>query len=120
MPEGVDSTKAVYQIWRFVRFVVQHDYALEWMRAKIRAGLGYEAERPNAWMDGEHGEERLRLDKLFSNQFYDYVDTLMFRDFLYPIMTFLKKNTVMALTGSLTESGKPILVQSLETHNYLA
>jgi len=23
------------------------------MRAKIRATMGYEAERPNAWMDGE-------------------------------------------------------------------
>ena len=113
LPEGVDSQKAVYQIWRFVRFVVQHDYAFEWMRAKIRAGLGYEAERPNAWMDGEHQAERLRLDKLFSNQFYDYVDKLMFKDFLYPIMTFLRRNTVLALSGELTESGKPILVQSL-------
>lgn len=119
LPEGIDSQKAVYQIWRFVRFVVQHDYALEWMRAKIRAGLGYEAERPNAWMDGEHQAERLRLDKLFSNQFYDYVDKLMFKDFLYPIMTFLRRNTVLGLSGELTESGKPILVQSLETHNYL-
>lgn len=83
------------------------------MRAKIRAGLGYEAEKPNAWMDGEHQAERLRLDKLFSNQFYDYVDKLMFKDFLYPIMTFLRRNTVLALSGELTESGRPILVQSL-------
>ena len=55
----------------------------------------------------------MRLDKLFSNQFYDYVDKLMFKDFLFPIMTFLKRNTVVALAGDLTESGKPILVQSL-------
>ena len=62
---------------------------------------------------------RLRLDKLFSNQFYEYVDKLMFKDFLYPIMTFLRRNTALGLSGELTESGKPILVQSLETHNYL-
>ena len=42
----------------------------------------------------------------------------MFKDFLYPIMTFLKRNTVFALSGDITESGKPILVQSLEVHNY--
>lgn len=89
------------------------------MRAKIRASLGYEAERPNAWMDGENGQERLRLDKLFSNQFYDHMDKLMFKDFLYPIMTFMKQNTILALSGKMTESGKPIIVQSLETHNYL-
>lgn len=44
----------------------------------------------------------------------------MFRDFLYPIMTFLEQNTVIALNGQLTESGKPILLQSLETHNYMS
>ena len=89
-------------MWRFIRFVVQHDYTYEWMRAKIRSGMGYEAEKPSAWMDGETKAERLRLDKLFSNQFYEYVDKLMFKDFLYPIMTFLKKNTVFALSGDIT------------------
>lgn len=48
-------------------------------------------------MDGEQGAKRLRLDKLFSNEFYDYVDKLMFRDFLFPLMTFLKKNVVVGL-----------------------
>jgi len=81
------------------------------MRAKIRASLGYEAEKPNAWMDGEQAAARLRLDKLFSNQFYDYVDTLMFKDFLHPIVTFLKKNLVFAASGQITQSGKPILIQ---------
>lgn len=35
----------------------------------------------------------------------------MFRDFLYPIMTFLKKNVVVGIEGKLTKSGKPILLQ---------
>ena len=52
LPDNVDAVESVYAIWRFYRYVVQHDYAYEWMRAKIRSGLGYEAERPNAWMDG--------------------------------------------------------------------
>lgn len=52
LPESAEPVEAVYAIWRFVRFVIQNDYALEWMRAKIRATLGYEAEKPNAWMDG--------------------------------------------------------------------
>lgn len=64
-------------------------------------------------MDGLNSAERLRLDKLFSNQFYEYVDTLMFRDFLYPLLTFFKQNTVVALTGKVTLSGKPMLFQSL-------
>lgn len=89
------------------------------MRAKIRASLGYEAERPSSWMDGEQSEARLRLDKLFSNQFYDYVDTLMFRDFLHPVMTFLKKNVVFAATGAITKSGKPILIQYIEYKNLM-
>ena len=99
--------------------MVQHDYLYEWMRAKIRSSLGYEAERPNTWMDGENSAPRLRLDKLFSNQFYEYVDKLMFKDFLYPLMTFLRSNSVIIAPGKITKSGKPILVQSLETHNYL-
>lgn len=64
-------------------------------------------------MDGLNSAERLRLDKLFSNQFYEYVDTLMFRDFLYPLLTLFKQNTVVALTGKVTLSGKPMLFQSL-------
>lgn len=43
LPEGIDSVEASYAIWRFFRFLVQHDYVYEWMRAKIRATLGYEA-----------------------------------------------------------------------------
>ena len=70
-------------------------------------------------MDGEQSEARLRLDKLFSNQFYDYVDTLMFRDFLHPVMTFLKKNVVFAATGAITKSGKPILIQYIEHKNLM-
>lgn len=62
-------------------------------------------------MDGEQSAPRLRLDKLFSNQFYDYVDQLMFKDFLHPIMTFLKKNLVFAASGQITKSGKAILIQ---------
>ena len=62
-------------------------------------------------MDGEPGSKRLRLDKLFSNEFYDYVDKLMFKDFLFPLMTFLNKNVVVGIDGSLTNSGKPILLQ---------
>ena len=71
-------------------------------------------------MDGENSAPRLRLDKLFSNQFYDYVDTLMFKDFLFPLVTFFKQNTVIALNGKASESGKPIILQALETHNLLA
>lgn len=41
LPGSAEPVEAVYAIWRFVRFVVQHDYALEWIRAKIRATLGY-------------------------------------------------------------------------------
>ena len=89
------------------------------MRAKIRSALGYEAEKPNAWMDGDQSAARLRLDKLFSNEFYDYVDKLMFKDFLFPLMTFLKKNVVVGLDGSLTASGKPILLQYIESRNIL-
>ena len=55
----------------------------------------------------------MRLDKLFSNQFYDYVDKLMFRDFLHPIMTFLKKNLVFAAGREASKSGRPILIQIL-------
>lgn len=43
----------------------------------------------------------------------------MFQDFLHPIITFLRKNTVIAMNGTLTESGKPLLLQSIETHNYV-
>jgi len=43
MNTEVDPVEATYKIWRFYRYVVQHDYAFEWMRAKIRSGLGYEA-----------------------------------------------------------------------------
>ena len=87
------------------------------MRAKIRSSLGYEAEKPNAWMDGEQSAKRLRLDKLFSNEFYAYVDKLMFKDFLFPLMTFLKKNVVVGLEGSVTNSGKPMILQFIESRN---
>lgn len=70
-------------------------------------------------MDGEQSASRLRLDKLFSNQFYDYVDQLMFRDFLHPILTFFKKNLVFAAKGEITESGKPILIQFIENKNLM-
>ena len=43
----------------------------------------------------------------------------MFRNFLFPVMTFLKKNVVVGLDGSLTASGKPILVQYIESRNIL-
>jgi hypothetical protein len=62
-------------------------------------------------MDGEQSAARLRLDKLFSNQFYEYVDQLMFKEFLHPFLTFLKRNVVFAASGQITQSGKPILVQ---------
>ena len=62
-------------------------------------------------MDGEQSGSRVRLDKLFSNQFYDYVDTLMFKDFLHPIITFFKKNLVFAASSQITQSKRPILVQ---------
>ena len=88
------------------------------MRAKIRASLGYEAEKPSSWMDGEQAAARLRLDKLFSNQFYDYVDKMMFKDFLHPVMTFLKKNVVFAAAGPITQNGKPLLVQYIESKNF--
>lgn len=43
----------------------------------------------------------------------------MFREFLHPFMTFLKKNVVFAANGALTQSGKPILVQYIESKNIL-
>lgn len=70
-------------------------------------------------MDGDQSAARLRLDKLFSNEFYDYVDKLMFKDFLFPLMTFLRKNVVVGLDGTLTTSGKPILLQYIESRNIL-
>jgi hypothetical protein len=70
-------------------------------------------------MDGDQSAARLRLDKLFSNEFYDYVDKLMFKDFLFPLMTFLRKNVVVGLDGTLTASGKPILLQYIESRNIL-
>ena len=119
LPDKTDPVEAVYAIWRFYRFVLQHDYTLEWMRAKIRASLGYEAERPSSWMDGEQSANRVRLDKLFSNQFYDYVDKLMFKDFLHPIITFFKKNLVFVAGPQITQSGKPILLQYIESKNLM-
>ena len=89
------------------------------MRAKIRSNNGYEAQRPDSWMDGERNEERLRLNKLFSNQFYDYVDKMMFKDFLYPVMMLIKKNVIIAVNGNLTASGNPFLGQFVETRNYV-
>lgn len=43
----------------------------------------------------------------------------MFKDFLFPLLTFLKENTVIGLTGKSTKSGKPIILQSLKTRNFL-
>jgi hypothetical protein len=43
----------------------------------------------------------------------------MFRDFLHPIVTFFKRNTVFAAAGPITVSGKPILVQFIENKNLL-
>ena len=43
----------------------------------------------------------------------------MFKDFLFPLMTFLKKNVVVGLDGTLTASGKPILLQYIESRNIL-
>ena len=63
------------------------------------------------------GAERLRLDKLFSNEFYDYVDNLMFRDYLFPLMMFFRKNVVVGVDGQWTESGWPILLQLIESRN---
>ena len=68
-------------------------------------------------MDGEQSAKRLRLDKIFSNEFYAYLDKLMFKDFLFPLMTFLKKNVVVGLEGSLTTSGKPMILQFIESRN---
>ena len=69
-------------------------------------------------MDGEQAAARLRLDKLFSNQFYDYVDKMMFKDFLHPVMTFFKKNVVFAANGPITKNGNPLLVQYIESKNF--
>lgn len=41
----------------------------------------------------------------------------MFKDFLFPLMTFLKKNVVVGLEGELTVSKKPILLQYIESRN---
>jgi hypothetical protein len=41
----------------------------------------------------------------------------MFRDFLHPIITFFKRNTVFAAAGPITASGKPILLQLIENKN---
>jgi hypothetical protein len=43
----------------------------------------------------------------------------MFKDFLVPIVTFIKRNTVFAAAGPITASGKPILVQFIENRNLL-
>lgn len=90
------------------------------MRAKIRSTKGYEAQKPNSWMDGEQKQERIRLDKLYSNQFYDYVDKMMFRDFLYPLMSFLKQNTVIGINPDIIKSGShSLFTQKIVTKNYM-
>jgi hypothetical protein len=43
----------------------------------------------------------------------------MFRNFLHPVMTFLKKNLVFAASGPITKSGKSILMQYIESKNIL-
>ena len=47
--------------------MINSDYLFEWLRAKMRISYGYEIQKPNAWMDGQQREERLRLEKLYSN-----------------------------------------------------
>ena len=42
----------------------------------------------------------------------------MHRDYLYPILTTLRKNIVIAAGGHYTKSGKPLLVNVWETRNY--
>ena len=42
----------------------------------------------------------------------------MYREFLYPLVTTLRKNIVLAVSGSFTHSGKPLLINVLETRNY--
>ena len=58
------------------------------------------------------------MDKLFSNEFYDYVDKLMFREYLFPLMMFFRKNVVVGVDGQWTENQWPILMQVVETRNY--
>jgi len=43
----------------------------------------------------------------------------MFKDFLFPLLTFMKKNVVIGLEGSVTASGKPILLQFIESRNII-
>jgi acyl-homoserine lactone acylase PvdQ len=88
------------------------------MRAKMRISYGYEIQRPNSWMDGQQREDRLRLEKLYSNEYLDSLEDLMHRDFLYPLVTTLRKNVVLAASGTFTKSGKPILFNVIEARNY--
>jgi len=37
----------------------------------------------------------------------------MFKDFLFPLLTFFKENTVIAIGAKAAEGGKPLLFQSL-------
>lgn len=43
----------------------------------------------------------------------------MFKYFLFPLLTFMKKNVVIGLEGSVTASGKPILLQFIESRNII-
>ena len=43
----------------------------------------------------------------------------MFKDFLFPLLTFFRENTVIAIGKKSAEGGNPILFQSLRTKNYL-
>lgn len=69
-------------------------------------------------MDGQQREDRLRLEKLYSNEYLDSLEDLMYRDFLYPLVTTLRKNIVLAASGTYTKSGKPALFNIIEARNY--
>jgi hypothetical protein len=43
----------------------------------------------------------------------------MFKDYLYPLMTFFKSNIIVIAPSKITQSNQSILVQLLSTYNYL-
>lgn len=57
------------------------------------------------------------MEKLYSNDYLDELEDVIYRDFLYPFMTAIKENEVVAVSGDHCKNGNPILINMLKTRN---
>lgn len=97
---------------------MNNDYMYEWIRTEMRGQFGYEILKANAFTDGDQKGERLRLEKLYSNDFLDSLEDMIFRDYLYPLITTIKSNEVVAVSSIYSKSKQPMLFATLNTRNY--